>query len=187
MWGHVRLRRDTSPSRHLKSPIGGQCSNLSTKRRNRVALGSGTTPIGGNFILDPYSLIFAVKPIPRRLGSGSFIRLRIAYNPPLNCRSYLFSNATSLCAKSWCVETACRRQINALMISMFTWTARSLVRTEDSMAIPCSVKTYGAYFRCFPRPVFKAPDWLLKEADSSTPSWNMKSAGKRPGLHRTAG
>jgi hypothetical protein len=52
------------------------------------------------------------------------------------------------------------------MISMFTWTARSLVRTEDSMAIPCSVKTYGAYFRCFPRPVFKAPDWLLKEADS---------------------
>ena len=82
----------------------------------------------------------------------------------------LVSNATSLCAKSWCVETACRRRINALMISMFTWTARSLVRTEDSMAIPCSVKTYGAYFRCFPRPVFKAPDWLLKEADSSTAS-----------------
>ena len=81
------------------------------------------------------------------------------------------TNYESLCAKSWCVETACRRRINALMISMFTWTARSLVRTEDSMTIPCSVKTYGAYFRCFPRPVFKAPDWLLKEADSSTASW----------------
>src|SRR5882762_1998151 len=110
MWGHVRLRRDTSPSRPLKSPIGGQCRNLSTKRRNLVALGSGTTPIGGNFIRDPYSLIFAVKPIPRRLGSGSFIRLRIASNTTLNCRSYLFSNARSLCAKSWCVETACRRR-----------------------------------------------------------------------------
>src|SRR5579862_850594 len=38
MWGNVRLRRDTSPSRPLKSPIGAQCSNLSTKRRSRVAL-----------------------------------------------------------------------------------------------------------------------------------------------------
>jgi pimeloyl-ACP methyl ester carboxylesterase len=58
--------------------------------------GSGTTPKGGNIVRDPYSLIFAVKPIPRRLGSGSFIRLRIASNTTLNCRSYLFSSATSL-------------------------------------------------------------------------------------------
>jgi hypothetical protein len=79
MWGHVRLRKyiATSP---LKSPIGGQCSNLSTKLRNLVALGAGTIPIGGNFIRDPYSLIFAMKPIPRRLGWGSFIRLRIKHH-----------------------------------------------------------------------------------------------------------
>jgi hypothetical protein len=40
-----------------------------------------------------------------------------------------------------------------------------LLSTEESMATPCSVKTYGAYFRCLPRPVFKAPNWLLKESD----------------------
>ena len=32
---------------------------------------------------------------------------------------------------------------------------------------PCSVKTYGEYFRCRPRPVFKAPIWHLKEPASS--------------------
>jgi hypothetical protein len=28
--------------------------------------------------------------------------------------------------------------MNARMISMFAWTARSLLRTDDSMAMPCS-------------------------------------------------
>jgi len=33
---------------------------------------------------------------------------------------------------------------DARMISMFTATARSLRRTPESIATPCSVKTYGA-------------------------------------------
>jgi DNA transformation protein len=40
-------------------------------------------------------------------------------------------------------------------MAIFTWTARGLLRTPESIATPCSVKAKGEYIRCFPRPVFK--------------------------------
>ena len=49
------------------------------------------------------------------------------------------------------------------MISIFTRTARSLCRTVDNMATPCSVKAYGAY-RLPPRPLFEVANCDLKEA-----------------------
>jgi hypothetical protein len=60
-----------------------------------------------------------------------------------------------------------------------------LLRIVASMIAPCSVKTYGAYLRCWPRPVFKVANCDLKELVSSAVSWNMKSAGKRLRLRRT--
>ena len=38
------------------------------------------------------------------------------------------------------------------MISTLTRTACLLFSTDDSMATPCSVNAYGAYFACLPRP-----------------------------------
>ena len=50
---------------------------------------------------------------------------------------------------------------------------------------PCSVKTFGRYLRCWPRPSFKVANCDLKELISSVVSWNIKSAGKRLALRRT--
>src|SRR6185312_733510 len=53
-----------------------------------------------------------------------------------------------------------------------------------AMMAPCSVKAYGRYLRCCPRPAFKVANCDLKAACSSAVSWNMKSAGKRSRLRR---
>ena len=50
---------------------------------------------------------------------------------------------------------------------------------------PCSVKAWGRYLRCWPRPVFKVANCDLRESHSSLESSNMKSAGKRSELRRT--
>src|SRR6266571_961477 len=70
------------------------------------------------------------------------------------------------------------------MISIFAWIARSLLRTVDNMATPCSVKAYGAY-RLPPRPLFEVAICDLKNAPSSEVSWNMKSFGNRGRLRLT--
>ena len=71
--------------------------------------------------------------------------------------------------------------------------ARSLRRTLESMATPSSVKTYGRYLGCLPRrePVVVAASSKvticdLKSLVSSQVNWNMKSAGNRWRLRRTA-
>jgi hypothetical protein len=63
---------------------------------------------------------FAVNPIPRRFGSGCFIKPRIASKTTLNWRSYLFSSSNNLPAKPLCLETDSRNRTKARMISMFT-------------------------------------------------------------------
>ena len=45
------------------------------------------------------------------------------------------------------------------------------------MATPCSVKAIGKYFEC--SPLFKVPNWYLKESYSSLVNSNMKSFGIR--------
>jgi hypothetical protein len=61
------------------------------------------------------------------------------------------------------------------MISKLTCTALSLLRTLEIMATPCSVKAYGKYFRCWPRPRIKVEKCDLKELFSSWVKRNMKS------------
>jgi hypothetical protein len=46
--------------------------------------------------------------------------------------------------------------------------ARGLLRIVAAMIAPCSVKTYGNYLRCWPRPVFKVAICDLKDLVSST-------------------
>ena len=55
-----------------------------------------------------------------------------------------------------------------------------------AMRAPYSVKAYGRYFRCRPRPVSKIANCDLKDAFSSAVSWNIKSAGNRSLLRFTA-
>jgi len=42
-----------------------------------------------------------------------------------------------------------------ILIEMFTSIARSLFRTEDSIATPCSVNAKGEYFECWLLSSFK--------------------------------
>lgn len=84
--------------------------------------------------------------------------------------SYLFSNASSFRASWALVASSWRRRTKVRMISMLTWTARLLLKTLESMAISCSVNTYGEYRRP-PRPVgFDIPIWNLKTLASSAVS-----------------
>jgi hypothetical protein len=61
------------------------------------------------------------------------------------------------------------------MMVILTSMALSLVRTEDSMAIPCSVKAYGQWRRP-PRLEFEVAKRNLKLSASGGVSWNIKSA-----------
>src|SRR5438270_4698354 len=63
------------------------------------------------------------------------------------------------------------------MIAMFTWTARELRRTLESMATPCSVKTMGVAPPNFPRVGITVCDTRL--LISAAESANIKSPGKR--------
>jgi hypothetical protein len=52
----------------------------------------------------------------------------------------------------------------APMIWMLTAMARPLLSTENSIAMPYSVNSRGAYLRCCPRPGFKLTIWDRKAA-----------------------
>jgi hypothetical protein len=52
----------------------------------------------------------------------------------------------------------------APMIWMLTAMARPLLSTEDSIPMPYSVNSWGAYVRCCPRPGFRLTIWDRKEA-----------------------
>ena len=71
------------------------------------------------------------------------------------------------------------------MMLMFTKMARSLLRTLESMATPCSVNAIGAYRKPL-RSALEVTVCDLQVANSSGLSSNMKSAGKRTALRRTA-
>ncbi len=60
---------------------------------------------------------------------------------------------------------------------MLTCIALSLFKTLDNIAIPCSVNAIGGYLS---PPQLEVPKWLLKSANSSGDSSNIKSGGKRP-------
>ncbi len=79
--------------------------------------------------------------------------------------------------------TNLRIATNASMILMLTLTAVGLLSTEDSIATPCSVNTYGRYLRCFPRSAFKVANCDLKH--SSIVSWNIKLSGNLSLLRTT--
>jgi len=68
---------------------------------------------------------------------------RIASKTTRNCTSYFFSSSASFRASSTWVARSRRSFTNVRMISILTSTARLLRRTLESMATPCSVKTYG--------------------------------------------
>ena len=68
-------------------------------------------------------------------------------------------------------------------MAMLTAMARSLVKTEDNIAIPCSVNASGWAPPRLPRVGVTFCD--SKDSASSSSSWNMKSCGKRFGFRRT--
>ena len=85
----------------------------------------------------------AANPILRFADDRGIIRLRIASNTTVNCSSYFSSSPSSRFARSEFDAIMWRTRTNARMIALFTRTARELRRTLDSVATPCSVKTYG--------------------------------------------
>src|SRR5215475_10464488 len=80
------------------------------------------------------------NPICRPLDLAGVISSRIASKTALNCASYFFSNAFSFCASCSWETNIWRRRTKVRMISTLTITARSLRRTLESIATPCSVK-----------------------------------------------
>src|SRR5215813_292397 len=80
------------------------------------------------------------NPICRPLDLAGVISSRIASKTALNCASYSFSNAFSFCASCSWETNIWRRRTKVRMISTLTITARSLRRTLESIATPCSVK-----------------------------------------------
>jgi len=79
-----------------------------------------------------------------RLGcSGSFMSWRIAskiLRISWSCFSILSSSWANLAASSLCAASMARSFTKIRMIATLTWAARLLLRTEESMRIPCSVK-----------------------------------------------
>jgi len=75
--------------------------------------------------------------------SGEVISSRIASNTTLNWASYFLSSSLSFRANPCCESTILRSLTKARMMATWTLTARSLVRTPESMATPCSVNTSG--------------------------------------------
>lgn len=63
---------------------------------------------------------------------------------------------------------------------MVTWTARSLRRTLESPATPCSVKARGRDSRWSPRPLVRIRHGDPGQPNDSWPgNWSMKSSGNR--------
>ena len=69
-----------------------------------------------------------------------------------------------------------RISTNVSIILILTCIAISLLSTAESIAIPCSVKTYGRYLLP-PLPSFEVTNCDLKESYSSFFSWNLKFSG----------
>ena len=80
------------------------------------------------------------NPIRRRGGFGGSINARIASKTTRNWASYFPSRAFTLRASSSWDRSIFRILTNARMMAIFTWIARSLFRTLESIATPCSVK-----------------------------------------------
>src|SRR5688572_1142696 len=76
-----------------------------------------------------------------------------------------------------------KKQCNLYPVQIFTRIAISLFKTEESMAIPCSVKAKG---------IFRTPPQLevticdFKFSISFLVNWNIKSAGNLSGFLFTA-
>ena len=68
----------------------------------------------------------------------------MASNTLLNCRSYFISRSSSRLAKSLFEVSHCRNRTKVRMISMLTAIARSLFKTLESIAMPCSVNANGS-------------------------------------------
>src|SRR6266404_4376267 len=69
------------------------------------------------------------------------------------------------------------------MMAMLAFTARSLRRTLDNIATPCSVKANGAALR---PPQLEITNCDFKFRISAAVSWNIKSRGNRLILRLTA-
>jgi hypothetical protein len=82
----------------------------------------------------------APSPIGRFSLAGGAMSWRMASNTTWNWESYLCSRASSFLASSWWEDRISRSLTKARMISMFTWIARELRRTLESMATPSWVK-----------------------------------------------
>ena len=100
----------------------------------------------------PYAFCFSltVKPIFFLGFSSISSNCLIASNTILKFSSYFFSMDSIFFFNSSCVDSICRSLVNALMISILTPMALSLLSTLDSMATPCSVNAKGKYFECCP-------------------------------------
>jgi hypothetical protein len=100
------------------------------------------------------------KPIFLRDEDGGAINWRIASKTTLNWASYLLSNSLSLRSRFALVASICLSRTNALIISIFTETARLLCRIPESNATPYSVNARGS-FRVPPQ--FDVPKWNFKQ------------------------
>ena len=94
-----------------------------------------------------------------------------------SCPSRRSSSSTSLKASSLCVAIISRSRTNTRMMAMLTSMARSLLRTLDSIATPCSVNAKGKYLEY--RPGSKITFCDLRDRFSSFVSSNIKSLGNR--------
>src|SRR5882724_12308393 len=119
--------------------------------------------------LDRYYFLFALNPICLRVGVGCSLSLLSSSNTTLkylSCVESLRITAANLRFSSSFDSNICRSFTNARMMVMLTSIARSLLRTLDNIATPCSVKTYGKV-RLPPRPCFEIANCDLKLSASS--------------------
>jgi len=79
-----------------------------------------------------------------------------------------------------------RSRTNVRIMAIFTVTARSLFKTDDSIAMPCSVKTYGFFLRPILIPELEVTICDFQFSVSFLSSGNIKSIGKRSRFRWTA-
>ena len=149
---------------------------------------SRSLPLGSPAILRGFTgHVAAAPPLHSRSGfSGGNINCRIASMMEPICSSCFPTRASSSSnfrASSRFVSNIPLSFTNARMIAIFTYTARSLFSTLESMATPSSVNAWT----CFEN--FR-PDKDVTDCDilaiSCRESRNMKSSGKRFALRFTA-
>jgi len=128
-------------------------------------------------------LIYSLNPIGLFFAGGGAISCLIASKTDLNCASYFFSSASSFRDNCALEASISLNLTNVRIISIFTFTARLLRSTLESMATPCSVNTRGAFLV---PPQLDVPNWNIKLSNSSPVRWNIKSLGKRTRFLLTA-